>query len=204
MRSFTLLGHNGAGKTTLINYLLGFYPKLSDHPFLEHFAKEFKRLNTKEVGYAPEGAYIDSSMSAKEYFSLIRAIKADRHTELGELLKSVSLDVDVNKPIKTYSKGMKQRLLLALAKVGEPKTIILDEPTSGLDPFGRELVELLLLLELNTTQNLIISTHSIKLACKLENEIVILKEGRVVFRGFIKNEEELEKELQKHRPEVLR
>lgn len=203
MQSFTLLGHNGAGKTTLINFLLGFYQKLSDHPFLEHFSEQFDRLDIRDVGYAPEGAYLDSSMSAKEYFYLIKSIKDDRDTKLDELLQSVSLQVDVKKPIKTYSKGMKQRLLLALSKIGSPKTIILDEPTSGLDPFGRELIECLL-FKLNKTHNLIISTHSVDLASALRNPIVILKEGEIVFKGGFERKEELEDELQKHRPEVLR
>jgi ABC-2 type transport system ATP-binding protein len=203
MQSFTLLGHNGAGKTTLINYLLSFFPKLSDHPFLKHFSEHFHRLDAKSVGYAPEGAYLDSSMSAKEYFSLIKSIKNDRTIKLEELLQSVSLQVDIKKPIKTYSKGMKQRLLLALSKIGNPKTIILDEPTSGLDPFGKELIESLL-LELNRSHNLIISTHSVELAYALKNPIVILKEGEIVYQGSFETKEALELELQKHRPEVLR
>lgn len=202
MSSFTLLGHNGAGKTTLINYMLGFFTDLSQHPFLPNFSKHFEKLELKSCGYAPEAAYIDNELSAQDYFNMIKRIRksSDR---LDTLLKKVHLQVDPKKPIKSYSKGMKQRFLLLLALVGNPKTVVLDEPTSGLDPFGSELISKTL-LELNSRCNLIVSTHNIKLAFSLKNRVVILKEGKVVENRLFGSLEELEESLLRHKPKVLR
>jgi len=201
LRGFTLLGHNGAGKTTLINYLLGFYTNRTQHPYLANLSRFFSPLDTQNCGFAPEAAYIDTELSADEYFSMICSIKR-LDISVKELLDSVGLAVDIKKPIKTYSKGMKQRFLLALALAGRPQILILDEPTSGLDPFGAQIIEDLL-LGLNKNYRLILSTHNIELAFNLKNEIFILKEGEVVQRGFFDSKEELKESILLHKPKVV-
>ena len=177
-----LIGHNGAGKSTLIQYLLGFYPQLSQHPFLEHFSTLIKPLEKESIGYAPEASFLDNSMSAYDYMRLMASLRNISAPMIDELLKKVALDIDVHSPIKTFSKGMKQRLLLALALLGEPETLVLDEPTSGLDPFGTKAIEELI-VELQNKHTLILCTHSLEFAYKLNDEIWILFEGKVVYRG---------------------
>lgn len=201
MNGFTLLGHNGAGKTTLINYMLGFFTDKRQHPFLPHFSEHFQTLSLKTCGYAPEAAYIDSELSAQDYFNMLKKVRGGSE-DLEVLLKKVRLQIDPKKPIKTYSKGMKQRFLLALSLIGSPKILVLDEPTSGLDPFGNKLIGELL-LELNTKHDIIVSTHNIELAFALKNRITILKGGKVVENRFFDSLEELKKSLLTHRPEVL-
>jgi len=197
-----LLGHNGAGKSTFINFLLGFYVTLSDHPFLPHFKDHLPRIDKKDIGYAPEAALLDLNMSAKDYFDMMAALRDIKEFDANELLRNVALEVELNMPIKKYSKGMKQRLLLALALLGKPKTLILDEPTSGLDPFGRLEIEKLL-ISLKKDHSFIISTHSLELALALEDEIWILKEGKIEYKGYPKSLKELEELLLKHRPEKI-
>ncbi len=198
-----LLGHNGAGKSTFINYLLGFYTKMEDHPFLREFEPHLPKIEKKDIGYAPEAALLDLNMSAGDYFKMISILRGVENYDSTELLRRVALKVDPDTPIKKYSKGMKQRLLLAVALLGEPTTLVLDEPTSGLDPFGREEIETLL-ISLKEKHRFIISTHSLELAMALEEEIWILREGKIEFKGYVSDISELKRLLFKFRPERIR
>jgi len=191
----TLLGHNGSGKSTLIKYILGFYPTPESHPYLPNLSKSIEHIDTSSIGYAPESALLSQNATAQEYIELISSIKKTKNNP-DELLKKVSLDVPKNLPIRKYSKGMKQKLLLALALIGDPKTLVLDEPTSGLDLFNTKEIENLL-LELNKNHALIISTHSMNLAANLKNEIWILSKGEIFFRGRLETKDEIEQKLLK-------
>jgi ABC-type multidrug transport system ATPase subunit len=195
-----LLGHNGAGKSTLINYLLGFYPNNKSHPYLTALTKDAPNLDMSNIGYAPEAALLDGALSANDYFTLLAHSKKIKEYDVDIELAKVALKVDKNQKIKKYSKGMKQRLLLSLALFGSPSTVILDEPTSGLDPFGRAEIEGYL-LSLRGTTKFIISTHSLEFAHKFEEEIWILKEGEVKYRGKPNSMQELEELFWANKPE---
>lgn len=195
----TLLGHNGAGKSTLIAYLMGFYNRLEHHPFLPHFAQLIQPLDRARVGYAPESPWLEESASANDYFALMAPLKGAKTYDLAALFERVGLKADPKAPIRTYSKGMKQRLLLALALLGDPETLVLDEPTSGLDPFGREEVESLL-IDLAREKRLIVSTHSLELAWRLGSEVWILKEGIVAHQGCFESFEALKERFFALRP----
>ncbi|WP_281951442.1 ABC transporter ATP-binding protein [Nitrosophilus kaiyonis] len=197
-----LLGHNGAGKSTFINYLLGFYVDIKDHPFLVNFKDHLLDIDKKDLGYAPEAALLDLNMSAQDYFNMMAKLREVKEFDPIELLKSVALEVELDMPIKKYSKGMKQRLLLAIALLGKPKTLVLDEPTSGLDPFGRLEIEKLL-IKLKNSHDFIISTHSLDLAMALEDEVWILKEGKIEYKGYPKDIDELEELLLMYRPKRI-
>lgn len=199
-----LLGHNGAGKTTLVQYLLGFYSDISQHPFLpslSEFAKK-KSVKISNYSYSPEVAFLDYEMSADDYFKMISAMKNIDNIVIEPLLNKVSLFVDKKTPVKKYSKGMKQRLLLALALIGDPEYLILDEPTSGLDPYGKEAIEELL-FSLKDNHKFIICTHSLELAHRLDDEIWILKEGEVVYDGKPSTIDELKLLINKFKPKRL-
>lgn len=200
----TLLGHNGAGKSTLINYLIGLYTNESQHPFLSHFSKNFTPYKIKKIGYAPEAAYLDPALSAYDYMNLMAKLKNIEKIDINKELHQVKLDVDENLNIGKFSKGMKQRLLLALALLGEPELIILDEPTSGLDPYGQEVVENLIMdIKKTKKSEFLICTHSMELALQMKDEILILQEGKIVFRGYCETLEELEALMNKYRPERI-
>lgn len=200
--AMTLLGHNGAGKSTLIGYLLGFFTDERQHPFLPHFKDLIKPLDLNEVGFAPEASYLEESANLKEYFELMSKLKGVENSQMNEILEMVSLKADHKKPIKSYSKGMKQRLLLGLALIGNPKTLILDEPTSGLDPFGRDAIENLI-LDLIRSRKIIISTHSLEFAYKLNQEVWILQHGEVKIRKKFDSYEELKEAFFQYKPNVL-
>ncbi|MDR1911781.1 MAG: ABC transporter ATP-binding protein [Helicobacteraceae bacterium] len=195
----TLLGHNGAGKSTLIGYLLGFYNRLDQHPFLPHFAERIEPLDRRYVGYAPEAAWLTGRACADDYLALMANLRGAKSYDVGRLFARVGLQADPQKPIRTYSKGMKQRLLLAIALIGEPTTLVLDEPTSGLDPFGREEIESLL-VDLAKTHKLIVCTHSLELAHKLGDEVWILCEGKIACQRRFDAIQELEETFFALRP----
>lgn len=182
--SLILLGHNGAGKSTLIRWLLGFYPDSSHHPFLKRW-QEIPQLNLDELGFVPELPYLDQNLTGGDQFRLFSRLKnvCLTHKEMCHLLDRTGLEHKVlSLPVKKYSKGMKQRLMLSIALIGEPKTLLLDEPLSGLDPFGhKQIIDLL--LDLKTSCKLILSTHNLQDAWKLGDEIWLLQHGQFVFQG---------------------
>ncbi len=182
--SLILLGHNGAGKSTLIRWLLGFYPDSSHHPYLEQW-QTVPQLKLDELGFVPELPYLDQNLTGADQFRLFSRLKhvSLSHKKMCQLLDRTGLEHNVLKlPIKKYSKGMKQRLMLSIALIGEPKTLLLDEPLSGLDPFGhKQIIDLL--LEIKASCKLILSTHNLQDAWNLGDEIWLLQQGQFVYQG---------------------
>lgn len=199
-----LLGHNGAGKTTLIHYLLGFYRDISQHPFLPHFKSELdaRGVVLGNTAYVPESSHFDPQMRARDYFRLIGGITKAPDVAQRVLMERVALSIDPARPISEYSKGMKQRLALALALVGNPESIVLDEPTSGLDSFGEAVVRELI-VDLAKTHRLILSTHSLSLAAALNDEVWVLRQGRIVHIGPSNDEAALRELLLSYPPEQI-
>jgi len=188
-----LMGDNGAGKSTFINYILGFYTSSNQHQFLNHFKTHFQPLEQNIFGYSPEIAMFDANLSSLDYIKSIssfRNVKVDAE----KILKNISLKTSPKTVIREYSKGMKQRLSLALAMIGEPKYLILDEPTSGLDRVGENIIINILKRDKNKFKY-IISTHSSKLAIEIGDEVWFLKNGQIIKKFFPKNIEDLEKVL---------
>jgi len=188
------MGHNGAGKSTFINYIIGFYTSTKQHPFLEEFSKEFKPLERGEFGYSPEIAVLDTNLSASDYIQMVSKIRqVDVDEE--EILQLVSLKISPKTAISKYSKGMRQRLSLALSMIGSPKYLVLDEPTSGLDRVGEKRIFELLERE-KDRYKYIISTHSIELALLLRDEVWLFESGKIVEKFTPKDRGELEKRLE--------
>lgn len=182
--SLILLGHNGAGKSTLIRWLLGFYPDNSQHPFLQAW-NEITPLDLNGLGFVPELPYLDLNLTGGDQFRLFSRLKGVSlsHHEMCELLDRTGLEHKVlSWPVRKYSKGMKQRLMLSIALIGKPQTLLLDEPLSGLDPFGhQQIIELL--ISLKTECRLILSTHNLQDAWILGDEIWLLQQGQFVYQG---------------------
>jgi ABC-2 type transport system ATP-binding protein len=182
------MGSNGAGKTTFINYLISFYTSKDQHPFLDNF-QDIEPLERGEFGFSPEVSLLDYNLSARDYISMMGYIR-DVKVDVEELLKSVHLDVNPDHRVGSYSKGMRQRLSLLLALIGEPEHIVLDEPTSGLDIEGEKVITEIL-KESRDKFKYIISTHSPRLAVELEDEVWLFKKGKIVKKFFPKNENEI-------------
>jgi len=178
---FGFIGRNGAGKTTTMNILTGLIKFNDGKIFIK--GKDFqknKRELLKSIGYLPETPTFYDYMSGYEYLRFIGEIIGYEGINISKLLEMVKLAKQKKKRIGAYSRGMKQRLALAVAFMGNPEILFLDEPASALDPEGR--MEMLELIEDLKSENItiLLSTHILNDAEKVCNKICIIDEGKIL------------------------
>lgn len=184
------VGPNGAGKTTLIRMITGLIRPEEGSIRIEGVDVQRDRMKALgQVGAIVESPIFFPYMSGRD--NLLNLVKlhanipkSERHSRVDEVLRIVGLDARGKDKVKTYSLGMKQRLGIAQALLGDPKLIILDEPANGLDPMGiRELRNLI--LELNEKHGItfFVSSHLLDELQRICSRFVIIKEGRLVWQG---------------------
>lgn len=185
---FGFIGQNGAGKTTTMKMILGLLPSDSGEITVcgEHVRYGENKTN-KFIGYLPDVPEFYNYMTSTEYLKLCGEITGMSSSLIKsrtiELLSLVGLESN-RKKIGGYSRGMKQRLGIAQALLGEPKLLICDEPTSALDPIGRvEILEILQKVKGKTT--VIFSTHILSDVERICDEIAVLHEGKIALSGTI-------------------
>ena len=184
------LGANGAGKTTTIKCLfeLSFASK-GEIRFFD--GQPLSSAVKARIGFLPERPYFYEHLTGREflrfYGQLSTALRRqDLDSRISRLLARVSLDHAADRPLRSYSKGMLQRVGIAQALVHEPEFIILDEPMTGLDPDGRfEVREIIRETAANGTA-VFFSSHLLPDAEQLCERLVILKQGNLVFQGATK------------------
>ncbi|MBP1911012.1 ABC transporter ATP-binding protein [Thermococcus stetteri] len=187
---FGFLGPNGAGKTTTILSMLGII--IPDGGRIEILGMDMSRepIRIKErIGYLPENATIYGELTAwknLEFFAnFYRMSTSEKEKRITELLKRVGLwDVRYRKA-KTFSKGMKQRLLLAQTLINDPDLLILDEPTSGLDPEGAHLVKEVIREAKDKGKTVFFSSHILSEVEELSDRVGIIVRGRLKAVGPI-------------------
>lgn len=185
---FGFIGKNGAGKTTTMKMILGFLAQ--DSGEIRVCGEKVVYGNTKtnrHIGYLPDVPEFYSYMSPKEYLQLcgeVTGLKKELITNRSkELLAMVGLE-GVNRKIRGFSRGMKQRLGIAQALLNEPKLLICDEPTSALDPVGRkEILDILSLAREKTT--IVFSTHILSDVERICDNIGMLNDGKLVLQGTV-------------------
>ena len=185
-RAIGLLGPNGAGKTTLIHTLLGFHPPSAGtaHIFGKDILTDAKQIRSL-IGYMPERDSFIAKMSAVHLVRLmaeLSGLPAEAALERAhEALFYVGLGEARYRNLDTYSLGMKQLAKLAQAIVHGPKLIFLDEPTNGLDPPARaRMIRLIREIRDSGQANIVLSSHLLRDVEECCEEIVILKDGRLV------------------------
>ena len=175
---FGLIGQNGAGKTTLINTLLGLYHVSGGTFEILGYKKKMLDNVKKELGIMPDVSNLYEDMNAAEflkYMACLKGIKISKN-EVGILLERVGLNVG-NIKIKNYSFGMKKKICIAQALLGNPRLIFLDEPTSGVDPESILKIQDLF-KDLNKEgSSIFITSHNLQEIEKLCNKVAILKNG---------------------------
>ncbi|WP_392339322.1 ABC transporter ATP-binding protein [Moritella marina] len=131
-----LFGHNGAGKTTMMKIILGIEKASSGDVSIFGRDPQSKQAwqDRRHIGYLPENVSFYDHLTGVEVLRYFAKLKSVPGTQVAELLELVGLTHAMQRQVKTYSKGMRQRLGLAQAFLGEPKLLLLDEPTVGLDP----------------------------------------------------------------------
>lgn len=187
---FGLLGENGAGKTTLLEIIAGLIP--FDDGEIEIDGNNIKKNPSgirKKLGYLPQKFDFFPKVTAEEmldYLCELKGIynKAERQKEIDLRLKEVGLLNERNKQVKELSGGMKQRLGIAQALIGDPKILIIDEPTVGLDPYERISFRNLI-QTISKEKIIILSTHIVPDVESTCDNILVLKKGEIQYIGNI-------------------
>lgn len=134
-----LIGHNGAGKTTLMKLILGLIKPTGGR--IEVLGTDPAKANKsfrQQLGFLPENVAFHEELTGADTLAFYARLKGTDASESRKLLERVGLDKAAKRRVKTYSKGMRQRLGLAQALLGKPRLLLLDEPTTGLDPVLRQ------------------------------------------------------------------
>lgn len=178
-RMTALIGENGAGKTTLLHMLAGLLRSSAGQIIPSKTHADFR----KSIGFLPQYPAFHNWMTANEYLvyagKLSGVEKRAVNKEAKQLLNRVGLADACNKQISTFSGGMKQRLGIAQALIGDPQLLLLDEPVSALDPKGRaEVMDLL--KELKGNRTVIYSTHVLHDAEQICDDVLMLHQGRLI------------------------
>jgi ABC-2 type transport system ATP-binding protein len=193
-RTIGLLGPNGAGKSTLINTLLGFWTPSagSAHIFGSDVRAHAKSIRG-QIGYMPENDAFINNMSAVSFIRMMAELSGlppeVALERAHESLFYVGLGEARYRKLGTYSLGMKQLAKLAQAIAHGPKLLILDEPTNGLDPPARQrMVRLVREMRDSKTMHIVLCSHLLRDVEETCEEVVILKQGRVVHYSNLENE----------------
>ncbi len=198
-RTIGLLGPNGAGKSTLINTLLGFYrPSQGTARIFGYDIRHQRNAIRSLVGYMPENDCFIGNMSAVtfvRYMAELSGLPPEQALERAhEALFYVGLGEARYRKVGTYSLGMKQMAKLAQAVVHGPKLVILDEPTNGLDPPARlRMLKLIQEMKASGSMHIILCSHLLRDVEETCEEVMILKQGRVVHISNLEEERRLNK-----------
>lgn len=172
-----LIGPNGAGKTTLIDCMLGNLRPVNGSSV---------HLSFSRIGYATDVPDLPASLTTTEAIEYTAILKRVPRPNTAKLLKKVGLPsegVEKSKTVAELSRGLRQRLAIACALVGDPELLILDEPTSALDPMGRE--EVLSLISSEGSRRLVlVSSHLLSDIEAVSSELIILNQGVALFVGY--------------------
>jgi ABC-2 type transport system ATP-binding protein len=185
---FGFLGPNGAGKTTTINVLLGFIPPTRGTAYL--FGIDVRQpIARQRIGYLPEMTYYYKFLTAEEllrfYARIFGLSPMEADKRIDRLLKLVELEPARKRLIKTYSKGMQQRVGIAQALINDPDLLILDEPTSGLDPLGRMKVREIIQRLKNDGKTVFFSSHELGEVETICDRVAIVNQGELKTLGRV-------------------
>ncbi|MSU58118.1 MAG: ABC transporter ATP-binding protein [Pedosphaera sp.] len=185
---FGFLGPNGAGKTTTMNVLLGFVNATGGEARL--FGVNVRDpIARQRIGYLPELTYYYKFLTAEEilrfYAKIFGLTQSESNKRIEALLKLVELTEAAKRPIKSYSKGMQQRVGLAQALINNPDLLILDEPTSGLDPLGRMKVRQLIQRLKNEGKTILFSSHELGEVETVCDRVAIVDKGELKVEGRV-------------------
>lgn len=185
-QSVALVGHNGAGKTTLIKLMLGLIRPsagsirvLGEDPAAGAFAAR------RRLGYLPENVSFDTALTGRETLAFYARLKREPLARALALLDRVGLGAAASRRVGTYSKGMRQRLGLAQALLGEPQVLLLDEPTTGLDPQLRQDFYDIVGELRDRGATVLLSSHALTELEDRAERVLIMNRGNLVADGSI-------------------
>jgi len=182
---FGFLGPNGAGKSTAINVLLDFVrPTAGSAEVLGRDAHEESKRIRQRTGVLPEGYDVYERLTGRQHLDFVVDSKgADDDPDA--LAERVGIADAIDRPAGGYSTGMRQRLVLAMALVGEPELLILDEPTSGLDPNGARTMREIIREEADRGATVFFSSHILGQVEAVCDTVGILQDGELIAKDTV-------------------
>ena len=184
------LGPNGAGKTTAIRILTTVLPPDSGHFSVDGISSDYPERIRRKIGVLPESLGFPKHLTGLEFLTyfgrLYGRTAKEAKSRARTLLDEVNLQDRANWLIRTYSRGMRQRLGIARALVNDPVVVFLDEPTLGLDPAGQhELLSMIQRIARDRQSGVVLSSHHLSEIERICDEVVILRSGQVVASGSV-------------------
>lgn len=185
-RLSALVGHNGAGKTTLIKLMLGLIRAdrgsvrvLGEDPAAGEFSAR------RALGYLPENVAFNAALTGRETLGFYARLKQIAPAAAWALLDRVGLSDAADRRVGTYSKGMRQRLGLAQALLGQPRVLLLDEPTTGLDPALRQTFYEILNELRDGGATVLISSHALNELEDRAEHVLVMNRGVLAAQGTL-------------------
>ena len=182
---FGILGPNGSGKTTTLGILLSVLN--ADSGTFSWNGKEPSKYDRKKIGALLETPNFYPYLSARQNLAIVCKIKAVSESEVDRVLSIVDLLTRANSKFKTFSLGMKQRLAIASALLGDPEILVLDEPTNGLDPQGIAEIRGIILELATAGKTIIMASHILDEVEKVCSHVAVLKLGNLLATGPIES-----------------
>lgn len=184
------IGANGAGKTTSLKIALGFTSATSGRVRFSKELGENRQSALKRTGFLPERPYFYPHLTGEEFSTYMGLLSGMDKTKISQQRKLLSerlkIDHALNRSLKTYSKGMLQRLGFLVAIQHDPDLVILDEPLSGLDPVGRKELKDLMSDIHRSGKTVFFSTHIVSDVEETCDQLVCLKHGKLIYSGGVR------------------
>lgn len=182
------LGPNGAGKSTTVKILAGMLKPTSGSATVAGFDVATHAVEVKRrMGYVPEAAALYEALTAREYLQLVSSLHHqpydDAKRRIGELLEQLDLSHAMDQRLSEYSKGMKQKVLIASALLHRPDVVFLDEPLTGLDANAALMVKELIRSLAQQGRTIFFCSHVLEVVERVCSRIIIIDKGRVVADG---------------------
>ena len=179
------LGPNGAGKTTTMRALLGLVRPSAGEALVEGRPPAQMREPLQTIGAALEATTFHPGRSGRNHLRVLAASAGIPHSRVEQVLEMVELSGAADRRVKGYSLGMRQRLALAAALLGEPRILILDEPANGLDPQGMRWLRDLLREQAGDGRTVLVSSHLLAEIAQTADELIVIREGKLVAKASL-------------------
>jgi ABC-2 type transport system ATP-binding protein len=185
-----LLGPNGSGKSTTVSIITGLLEPSGGSVYVDGIDIRDRPLDYKaSVGYVPEEAHLYAYMTGAEYLMLIGRLRslpdAVLHRRIAAFLDVFGLAGDQHAPMSAYSKGMRQKILIAAALLHDPQVVVFDEPNSGLDVTSALVLRSLVQVLAAEGRMVLYSSHVLEIVEQVATDVLILQAGRVAAHGSV-------------------
>lgn len=179
-----LCGGNGAGKSTILRMLAGIMQPTQGDIIVDGLRWQDNRIvYNQNIAYVPDDYHFSSGLTALETMVFWAKLKGRSKTDAVQVLHDVGLEDNDGKPVSSFSKGMRQRMLIGQAFLANAQLILMDEPTNGLDPYWMDHFVGLLRKAASKGQTIIFSTHQLQIAEALADRIIFLHGGLIKLDG---------------------